>query len=68
MSSIRDPTIAREHCSRVDEALDRDHSAAKRRKGEQYHVYDSKTRLTTARVARESGLLQGHSRAHLQNR
>ena len=44
----------------VEEALD--HSAAKRRKRGQYHVYDSKTRLTIARVAEECGLTKACTR------
>ena len=46
----------------VEEALDRDNSPAKRRKRGQYHVYDSKTTLTIARVAEECELKKACSR------
>ena len=46
----------------VEEALDRGNSPAKRRKRGQYHVYNSKTRLTIARVAEECGLMKAFTR------
>ena len=46
----------------VEEALDRDNLPAKWRKRGQYHVYDSKTRLTIARVAEECGLTKACTR------
>ena len=46
----------------VEEALDRDNSPAKRRKRGQYHVYDSKTRLTITRVTEGCGLTKACTR------
>ena len=46
----------------VEEALDRDNLPATRRKRGQYLVYDSKTRLTIARVAEDCGLTKACTR------